>query len=133
MAEIREPNERYALIARELIESDGALAHIKDSGVRIAYLSSDSKKTHNGKVVFGQCEKVPAKYRWCVPYDFTVTVFEPNVEGFDAERIRILLLHELLHVGVDADGGEESYFIVPHDIEEFSEIVDRHGSGWWRG
>ena len=71
------------------------------------------------------------KYKWGIPCDFTITVFEPNVEGMTDEQMRILIFHELLHVGITFNSdGTESYFIVPHDLEDFKLIVDRYGTDW---
>lgn len=131
MAEIRSWSDRYAAIAAELIGEEEALGPIAASDVRIAYLSSDAAKKSGGKTVFGQCEKVPEKFKWAVPYDFTVTVFEPNVQSFTENHLRALVLHELLHVGVDVDeNGVERYRIVPHDYGEFREVERRFGLGW---
>lgn len=134
MTETRVQSERYALIGRELIETEPALAPLRGSGARIAFLSSDGKRTSNGRAVMGRCERVPARFRWCVPYDFTVTVFEPNVQTLDEFQLRTLLLHELLHAGVDVlEDGTERYRIVPHDVEDFREVVERFGLDWARG
>ena len=131
MAETRVPSERYGRLAREVIAEEGWLAPIARSDVRIAYLSSDAKKTSHGKVVFGQCEKVPDRYKWVVPYDFAIVIYEPNVVGFSEEQLRTLMLHELMHVGVFAnEDGEEVYKVVPHDLEDFRSIVDRFGMNW---
>lgn len=46
--------------------------------------------------------------------------------------MRILILHELLHVGIDVDGNEESYRIIPHDIEDFRLVLERYGLDWNR-
>ena len=63
-----------------------------------------------------------------MPCDFTITVFEPNCEGMTDEQLRILLLHELMHVGITIDkDGAEAYHIVPHDLEDFRAIVGRFG------
>ncbi|MBQ9000320.1 MAG: hypothetical protein IJ087_00505 [Eggerthellaceae bacterium] len=131
MAETRIPSERYAAMAEDLIEHEGWLAPIAHSEVRIAYLSSDAKKTSKGKAVYGQCEKVSDKYKWAVPYDFAIVIYEPNVAGFNESRLRILMLHELMHVGVFAnEDGEEVYKIVSHDVEDFRAILDRFGMDW---
>jgi predicted metallopeptidase len=130
MADFREINEHYAEVAAELIAEEPALEYIAESNVTIVYLSSDLEKTNKGKRVCGQCEKVPDKYRWGIPADFTITVFEPNVEKFTDEQIKILLFHELLHVGIEEDGNEERYFIRPHDLEDFKLIIDRFGTEW---
>lgn len=95
------------------------------------YLSSNHRKGHDGKKVFAQCEKVPQKYKWGIPCDFTITVFEPNIIGLSDEQIKILLFHELLHVGIEPNAdGSETYTCVPHDLEDFKLIIDRFGTDW---
>lgn len=126
----RSINEKYAEVARELIQTEPSLEPIRDSSVTIIYLSSEHEKKQGSKLIYGQCERVPEKYRWAVPADFTITIFEPNVERFTDHQIRILLLHELLHVGIEKDGNEEVYSVRPHDVEDFREIIERYGMDW---
>ena len=126
----RSINKEYAEIAAERLKTEPSLREIRDSEVTIIYLSSEHEKKENGKIVGAQCEKIPQKYKWAIPCDFTITVFEPNVERFTEEQMRILLFHELLHVGIDRDGNEETYRIIPHDVEDFKEILERYGIGW---
>lgn len=128
--ENREISEKYAEIGQRLIRRDKLLRGIRDSDVRIVYLSSDHEKKSKGRIICGECEKIPDKYKWCIPYDFSITVFEPNVERFDDRQLRILLLHELLHVGIELDGNEEIYFVKPHEIEDFRAILRRYGKDW---
>lgn len=131
MPDTRTISERYAEIGARLVAEEPALAHIRESGATIVYLSSTARKVAGGRPVLGQCERVPEKYLWAVPCDFTVTVFEPNVEGFTDEQLRILVFHELLHVGIDVDeDGAERYRVVPHDLEDFKEVVRRFGADW---
>lgn len=131
MADSRRQSERYARIARELIESEPSLARIRDGHATICYLESPAAKRSGGRPRLGECERVPDRWRWAVPADFCVTVFEPNVEGLSDDQLRVLLHHELLHVGIEGDGeGGERYSIVPHDLEDFREIVDAHGADW---
>ena len=126
----RSINKEYAEIGADLIKKELSLRDVRDSEVTIIYLSSEHEKKENGKVVGAQCEKIPQKYKWAIPCDFTITVFEPNVERFTPEQMRILIFHELLHVGIEKDGNEETYRIIPHDVEDFKEILDRYGIGW---
>ena len=129
----RQINLNYTNIALELLMNEPSLQHIKESHAVIIYLESDYAKTSKGKLVFGQCEKVADKYKWGIPADFTITVFEPNVQKFTEDQIRILLHHELLHVGIDKKAdGSESYSIVDHDIEDFKLILDKYGTDWSR-
>ena len=100
----RTQNEHYAEIGRKLIETEPALEDIKMSEATIAYLSSEHEMRSNGRPVLGQCEKIQPKYKWAIPCDFTITLFEPNIEDLTEEQIKIVLFHELLHVGIKYDG-----------------------------
>lgn len=126
----RERSPGLARIARRLIGTMPELSYIAASRVRIVYLTSELEKKKGSKLVLGQCEKVPEKYKWKVPYDFMITVFLPNVERLSREQMRILLFHELLHVGIEEDGNEEKYSVREHDYEEFREIINRYGLDW---
>lgn len=124
-------NEHYAELAAQLIDKEPLLFEIKNGQATIIYLSSTMEKTKNGKIVYGQCEKVQEKYKWGIPCDFTITIFEPNVVRFNEEQIKILLLHELLHVGIELkDDNTETYYIKGHDLEDFKLIIDRYGTDW---
>ena len=124
-------NEHYSDIAKEIIETEEALIDIRNSSATIVYLSSEHKKKSGNKLVYGQCEKVADKYKWGIPADFTITVFEPNCEGMTEEQIKMLLFHELLHVGIEFNAdGSETYSIKPHDLEDFKLIIDRYGTDW---
>lgn len=131
MAETRTISERYAEIGAELIREEPTLARLRDSEATVLYLSSDYARRSKGKETLGECERVPAKWRWAVPCDFTVTVYEPNVQGFSDEQLRALVHHELMHVGVELDkDGQETYFTRPHDIDEFQAIAKLYGLDW---
>lgn len=129
MREICEQNEDYARIGAELIQAEKSLNWIRETEVSIGFMSSNKAKVSNGKTVFGQCERVPDRYKAFIPYDFLITVYEPNVIDFTSQQIRILLHHELLHCGVNMNA-EPTYKVVPHDVEEFNEIIDRYGLDW---
>lgn len=107
------------------------MAELRD-GCRIAYLSSqEEKKEGKGtKIVFGDCKTVPDNMQWTCPYDILITIYEPNICYFTQEQKEILLWHELKHIGVNQDGTEADYYIIPHDYEEFKEIIDLYGLDW---
>ena len=127
MSDNRRISEEYQQIADELINTRPEFEHIKESDATIICLASDcEKKNGKDRVVFGQCEKVADKYKWGIPCDFTITIFEPNVAGWDDESIRILIMHELHHVGID----EGRFYIVKHDLEDFKAIVEEFGASW---
>lgn len=126
----RKRSRNLARIARQLLHTMPELSYIAESSARIAYLTSDFEKQKGGKPVLGQCEKIPEKYQWRVPYDFMITVFSPNIERLTREQMRILLFHELLHIGIEVDGNEEKYTVREHDYEEFRAIISRYGLDW---
>lgn len=130
--EHRQINENYQRIAENLIQTEPELAYIKDSRVRIAYLESDqAKKADADKLVLGECEKVQAKNKWAINYDFTITLFKKNLVGLSADQIRIVMFHELLHVGIEqGPDGDEGYSVRKHDLEDFKLIIDKFGTEW---
>lgn len=124
-------DSNYSRIGRELIASVPDFQDIRDCDVRIAFLSSDVEKKKDGRLVFGDCTKVnKGRYDWCCPYDFFITIYEPNVISFDEEQIEALLTHELSHIGVNNEGTEPSFYIVPHDIEDFWLVLNKYGMDW---
>lgn len=133
--EHRHINENYKAIAESLIDKEPELAYIKNSRVKITYLESDSaKKADKDKLVLGECEKVAAKNKWAITSDFTITLFVNNLVGLSPEQIRIVLFHELLHIGIEPDAdGDEIYSVRKHDLEDFKSIIDRFGTEWAKG
>ena len=129
--EHRSINEQYAEIAARIIDEEDSLIDVANSHATIVYLSSDREWKSKDKITHAVCEKVADKNKWAIPADFTITVYEPNVVGFTDDQLRILLFHELLHVGIEfTEDGEEKYSIKPHDYEDFKIITDRYGTEW---
>lgn len=123
--------EKYAEMAAQIIDEEESLIDVANSHATIIYLGSDNEKKSKGKAVLGECERISDKYKWGIPADFTITVFEKNCAGFTDDQLRILLFHELLHVGIEfLDDGSERYSVKPHDYEDFKEITDRYGTEW---
>lgn len=121
-------NKEYAEIGQRLINTLSELNDIKD--VSIVYLSSEQQKKRNGKIIYGQCVKVANNYKWCCPADFMVIIYDQNIAGFNDKQIETLIRHELHHIGVRQTTKGESYYIVPHDVEEFEEILKDCGYDW---
>ena len=128
----RQINEEYAKIGQELIDTEDCLFDLRNSQATIIYLSSDLAKTDKGRIVLGQCERVADKYKWSIPADFTITLFQPNVIDKSDEAIRRIILHELLHCGiaVGKEDKEESYYVRGHDFEDFKVLIDRWGTDY---
>lgn len=131
--ENRSINEQYSEIAMRIIDEEEELTDVANSHATIVYLSSDKAKKGKDKIIHAECEKIADKNKWAIPCDFTITVYEPNCVGFTDDQMRILLFHELLHVGIEfKEDGTESYYVRPHDYEDFKIITDRYGTEWSR-
>lgn len=96
---------------------------------RIAYLWSDSAREDkkSGQIIYAETSKQSEKQSIVSGTDFIITFYRPNCEALDEEQMRILMLHELLHVGVTEEG---DFFIRKHDISDFKCIIDKHGTDW---
>lgn len=116
----------YSDIGWKLIEEMPELAYLRGADISISFLKSEHAKKTKGKIIHAQCEKVSEKYKWGIPADFTITVFEPNCMEFDDEQMRILIFHELLHIG-QVNG---TWSTVPHDLEDFKVIIKKYGAYW---
>lgn len=123
-------SEELSRLGEEVIQKEKSLAWIKEAGVKICFLYSDKEKKKGGRVVLGDCRLVREPWSVFCPYDFLITVYEPNTAGLDEQRIHILLFHELLHVGISEKDDEPVYRTNPHDVEDFREIIERYGMDW---
>lgn len=121
---------KYRDIAKRLIRTLPEFEEIRDTAPRVAYLSSGEEKIKNRKIVFAECCKVDKKYFWCCPYDFFIVVYEPNVETFSPVQMETLIRHELHHIGVDYTDSGIEFYVRPHDVEEFWEIIRECGLDW---
>lgn len=129
-----EVSEELEKLAEEVIEQSAELQEY-DQGMltkefpRIAYLWSDSEKkdAKSGKVIYADTSKVTDKNKVVMYKDFIITFYRPNCEELSESQMRILMLHELLHVGITEDG---DFFVRKHDIDEFQCIADNYGLHW---
>lgn len=119
---MKQLSDKYKNIGDDVISE--LFPHLLNA--KIAWLESNQAKRSNGKTVYAECEKVNAKYEWICDYDFMITVYEPNVLYFEDDQIKILLEHELMHAGFDGEVAR----IIPHDAEEFVEIIRKYGIDW---
>lgn len=110
-------------MAERIIRRIPQLAHI--GGVKVGYVMS-CEPTHGEKIKFADCRKVPEVYRAWLPYDFIITFYACNTGALDENQRKIVMLHELMHIGM----GPRGYRIVPHDVEDFKAILGRFGLKW---
>lgn len=102
------------------------LYYINDFNIKVGYVRSYEAKKDNGKSVFADCRKVNKTYSAYLPFDFVITFYDPNVSHMNNNQIKILMLHELKHIGI----GEKGLKIEDHDVEDFISILTRYGIRW---
>ena len=125
-------------IAEELIPQFHP--HLKD--VRIEYVFIDKVPLKGGSEIWGSMRKIsslPAYFAaseddkldgYAEPF-FAMIISSPIWENLPEAKRRALVDHELCHAKVEEDkDGNPKLKIAPHDLEEFTEIVKRHGL--WR-
>lgn len=130
MYEVAEELERLAvetIMNSEILKEHNA--SLTTQFPRIAYLWSDSEKRNSktGKVTYADTSKQSEKQSVVSGTDFIITFYRPNCEALSEEQMKILMEHELMHIGITADG---DFFINPHDLEDFTPIVEKYGVDW---
>lgn len=130
MIEIAEQSEEFAELAQEVIQEHRDLHWIIAAGINIGYLESNREKISKGRETLAECIKVKDLYKYYIPHDFLIVIYAPNVSGMSRDQLKILLYHELLHVGMNEKDGVPKYIVNPHDVEDFRTIIDRYGLDW---
>lgn len=123
--------------------------HLIDHNVKIRYIFSDKTPNSGGKEVWGSCRKISGLNAYlesedseCEPF-FVITISKDIWDVLPKDKKIALVDHELCHAIVElkkskkkeAEDEEDANPIFkigvkPHDLEEFSCIVRRHGL--WR-
>ncbi len=112
-------------LGMKIINKYPEFSFIKEWGIKIGYVVSQEKKSGE-KITYADCRKVTDVYKAYLPYDFIITFYERNTGFLNENQLKILMYHELRHIGI----GEKGLKIVPHDIEDFSDILTKYGLDW---
>lgn len=122
----QEVDDSLRQLGEALIKVMPELNIIRDFDVKIGYVLSYEQKRAKGRAINAECRKVNGSYNAYLPFDFIVTFFEPNIYHMTENQKKVLMLHELMHIGI----GEKGLRIEPHDIEDFSTILKKFGLEW---
>lgn len=125
-----ELSDEYRELAYAVIDAVPELWTIKQADIRVGFIKSFKEKHDGSNHVLGQCIKVPEIYVELLSLDFLIVIYEPNVVGLTTNQKKVLLWHELKHIGIRDTDGEPMYITVPHDREEFDSIINRVGMYW---
>ena len=101
-------------------------AHLRNANIVCLFTSKPKKRS--GKIRIASCEAVNETYNYLTEADFIITVFDKAWERLADKEKRYVLDHELCHAFVGENkNGEPVYKVIPHDLEEFNELVERYG------
>lgn len=132
------PAPAVARIAATLIGQHHT--HLAD--VRIDYVFRSETAKSNGKAIWGKARKITGLNAFLAtpederPVDddidefFVIEIAEPVWAILSENERKALVDHELCHCTTEQKGGELKLKLRPHDLEEFVQIVRRHGL--WR-
>ena len=120
-----DPAETVGELAKDLIRQ----YHPHLATCKIAYLFKNKEIKSKGRLVVATTKKVSADMHALCGYHFLITIAYPTWNDLSDEIKRAALDHELEHCWVEDDEktGETKYRILPHDVEEFGSVIQRHG------
>lgn len=129
------PAPQVEAIANDLISE----IHEHLSPARILYLFTNKKRKRCDRVVLGSTQKLSGMQRFLSSgnsavedgYDFIILIGKAEWEVLEENQRRALVDHELCHCGVkDPDDEEPEWMLKGHDVEEFRDVIARHG--FWK-
>jgi hypothetical protein len=131
---IPKTNAAYDILEEVRSEYHEELEHAK---IALAWRKT-TKPDVDGRLVLGRCVKSSDLQRELVDWDFVIVLNREVWENdeFTLKKKEALIDHELCHAAraVDKDGedkedekGRPVWRVRKHDIEEFREVVQRHG------
>lgn len=109
--------------------------HLVEARIALAWRLA-WKPDRDGRLTLGQCRKASDLDRELRDYDFVILLNKEAWQRLKTEQRRALVDHELCHAQVQlGDDGEPKkdergrivYRVRGHDLEEFRDIVGRHG------
>ncbi len=113
-------DERVIELAQRIIREN----HPRLLDARIGFLFRSEPGSSKGRMVIAQAKKIPASLKAVLDLDFIIWISRPDWLKYMPEQREALIDHELCHCG----GSElDGWHIRGHDVEEFVEIIERHG------
>lgn len=109
--------------AKKLIEEREELEHVSLGEYEIDYLMCDKELKSGGRPVLADIRAIRGINAFYIPYDYVVTIYEPNVMDLSDSQMQVLLLHELMHISEDGN-------LRSHDVQDFYTILRQFGLGW---
>lgn len=116
-------------IMRKVINREERFSHLRDEQLcTIVCQWCDTGKRNRGREIYADTMLMHDKVKRLAGFEFVITFYKTACKRLDDEHMERLMFHELCHIGFD----DHRYYIVPHDIEDFWECVNRWGKDWIR-
>lgn len=134
--ELLDSGHRLYGVMRDLIAQFHT--HLVEARIALAW-NLNWSEDHDGRLVLGKCKKASDLEKEFHAHDFVILLNRGvvNSSGWSEAQTRALLDHELSHCGqvIDAKSGDQKqddrgrlcWRVRKHDIEEFRDVVRRHG------
>ena len=101
--------------------------HLSSASIIVVWRSG-WKRDKDGKLILGQCKKAGDFSKALAEHDFAILLNEESWSRMDEKQRAALVDHELCHAGITiTKKGAVKYRVRKHDLEEFRDIVERHG------
>ena len=113
-------------LGEKVIAKMPELSLINEYDIKVGYVLSYEAKRDKGKSTNADCRKVTGPYKAFLPFDFVITFYDPNISHMSDNQKKVLMLHELKHIGI----GDKGLRIENHDVEDFMSILETHGIKW---
>lgn len=113
-------------LGKAVIDKMPEVQIINNFDIKVGYVISYEAKRSRDKRVHADCKKITGTYTAFLPFDFVITFYEPNISHMTDNQKKVLMLHELKHIGV----GDRGFRIENHNIEDFHSILKRYGIDW---
>jgi hypothetical protein len=96
---------------------------------KVCYMWRNGKWTSKDQETWGQAEKTNPKVKMLTGYDFIVTINTGVWERLEGAEKEALIDHELTHCakGIDDKDGNPVWYIMPHNVEDFTQCIRRYG------
>lgn len=120
-----EVSDELKKLAEDIIASE----KLDISPARVEYLLVHPEIS---KTIAGRCIRTSKELKFFSSYDYLIEISATLWNALDDSTRYILMLHELKHILpiMDEKTGEWKYDIRKHDVEDFSDIIKKHGIDW---
>ena len=116
-----------AKLAEKIVEACKDLSWIKDYDISIGFVRCSTAKQNRANVA-ADCRKVAGPFKAFCNHDIVITVYSPVFDSYSENQQKVILWHELKHIG----WSEDSVKIEDHDVKDFYVILKAMGMDWNR-